>query len=83
MGENELRRADYFAHARDVYRMEVLGLDPEETEQPPIALQSGFDGLYWNLEMKTCGQFFSNPRNLLPVAKMRQKSTRSDFTVTR
>jgi hypothetical protein len=46
-GENELRRADYFAHARDAYRMEVLGLDPEETEQPPIALQSGLDGVYW------------------------------------
>jgi transposase len=46
-GENELRRADYFAHARDAYRMEVLGLDPEETEQPPMALQSGLDGVYW------------------------------------
>jgi hypothetical protein len=46
-GENELRRADYFAHARDAYRMEVLGVDPEETEQPPIALQTGLDGVYW------------------------------------
>ena len=46
-GENELRRADYFAHARDAYRMEVLGFDPEETEQPPMALQSGLDGVYW------------------------------------
>ncbi len=46
-GENELRRADYFAHARDAYRMEVLGLDPKETEQPPMALQSGLDGVYW------------------------------------
>jgi hypothetical protein len=45
--KNELRRADYFAHARDAYRMEVLGLEPEETEQPPIALQSGLDGAYW------------------------------------
>jgi hypothetical protein len=27
--------------------MEVLGLDPEETEQPPMALQSGLDGVYW------------------------------------
>jgi hypothetical protein len=46
-GKNELRRADYFAHARDAFRMEVLGLDPEETEQPPMALQSGLDGAYW------------------------------------
>jgi transposase len=46
-GKNELRRADFFAHARDAYRMEVLGLDPKETDQPPIALQSGLDGAYW------------------------------------
>ena len=47
LGKNGLRRADYFAHCRDAFRMEVLRLDPEETEQPPLALQDGLDGLYW------------------------------------
>jgi hypothetical protein len=46
-GKKGLRRADYFAHCRDAYRMEVLGLDPEVTEQPPLALQDGLDGVYW------------------------------------
>jgi transposase len=46
-GKNGLRRADFFAHCKDAYRMEVLGLDPEETEQPPLALQDGLDGVYW------------------------------------
>ncbi len=46
-GKSGLRRADYFAHCKDAFRMEVLGLDPEETEQPPKALQSGLDGVYW------------------------------------
>jgi transposase len=46
-GKNELQRADFFAHARDAYRMDVLGLGPVETEQPPMALQTGLDGLYW------------------------------------
>ena len=45
--KSTLRRADFFAHCRDAYRMEVLGLDPLETDQPPMALQSGLDGLYW------------------------------------
>ncbi len=46
-GKNGLRRADYFAHARDAYRMTILGLDPEVTEQPPLALQSDLAGVYW------------------------------------
>jgi hypothetical protein len=46
-GKNGLRRADYFAHCKDAFRMEVLGLDPDETEQPPLALQDGLDGVYW------------------------------------
>ncbi len=46
-GKNCLRRSDFFAHCKDAFRMEVLGLDPEETEQPPKALQSGLDGVYW------------------------------------
>jgi hypothetical protein len=46
-GKNEFRRTDYFAQARDAYRMGVLGLDAVETDQPPIALQSGIDGAYW------------------------------------
>jgi len=46
-GKNGLRRADYFAHCRDAYRMEVLGLPPEATEQPPLELQDGLDGVYW------------------------------------
>ena len=27
--------ADYFAHGKDAFRMEVLGLDPHYTDQPP------------------------------------------------
>jgi transposase len=46
-GKNELKRSDYFAHCRDAYAMEVLGLDPEVTDQPPLALQDGLDGVYW------------------------------------
>jgi transposase len=46
-GKNELEKSDYFAYCKDAYRMEVLGLDPEETEQPPLALQTGLDGVYW------------------------------------
>jgi hypothetical protein len=46
-GKNELQRADYFAHARDAYRMDVLGLEPEAADEPPMALQSGLDGAYW------------------------------------
>ena len=45
--KSTLRRADFFAHCRDAYCMEVLGLDPQETDQPPIALQSELDGVYW------------------------------------
>ncbi len=46
-GKNELKRSDYFAHCRDAYGMEVLGLDPEATDEPPLALQDGLDGVYW------------------------------------
>jgi transposase len=46
-GKKGLWREDYFAHARDAYRMEVLGLPPEVTEQPPLELQDGLDGVYW------------------------------------
>jgi hypothetical protein len=46
-GKNELEKSDYFAHCKDAYRMEVLGLDPEVTDQPPLALQDGLDGVYW------------------------------------
>ena len=46
-GKNELRRADFYSHAKDAFRMEVQGLDPIETEQPPMALQTGLDGVYW------------------------------------
>jgi hypothetical protein len=46
-GKNELERNDFFAHCKDAFRMEVLGLDPEFTDQPPKALQSGLDGVYW------------------------------------
>jgi transposase len=46
-GKNGLRRADFFAHCKDAFRMEVLGLDPEVTDQPPLALQDGLDGVYW------------------------------------
>ncbi len=43
-GKNELERNDFFAHCKDAYRMQVLGLDPKFTDQPPKALQSGLDG---------------------------------------
>jgi hypothetical protein len=46
-GKNELERNDFFAHCKDAFRMEVLGLDPKFTDQPPKALQSGLDGVYW------------------------------------
>jgi hypothetical protein len=46
-GKNGLWRADFFAHCKDAFRMEVLGLDPEVTDQPPLALQDGLDGVYW------------------------------------
>jgi hypothetical protein len=45
-GKNELKRSDYFAHSKDAFRMEVLGLDPEVTDQPPRALQDGLDSVY-------------------------------------
>jgi hypothetical protein len=46
-GKNELERNDFFAHCKDEFRMEVLGLDPEFTDQPLKALQSRLDGVYW------------------------------------
>ena len=46
-GKNELERNDFFAKCKDAFRMEVLGLDPKFTDQPPMALQSGLNGAYW------------------------------------
>jgi hypothetical protein len=46
-GKVEVESADYFAHCRDAYRMDILQLDPMFTDQPPRSLQTGLDGLYW------------------------------------
>ncbi len=46
-GKNELERADFFAHCKDAFRMEVLGLDPEATDKPPKQLRTGLNGAYW------------------------------------
>jgi hypothetical protein len=47
-GKNELEIwNDFFAYCKDAFRMEVLGLDPKFTDQPPKALQSRLDGVYW------------------------------------
>ena len=46
-GKVEVESADYFAHCRDAYRMDILQLDPMFTDQPSRSLQTGLDGLYW------------------------------------
>ena len=46
-GRNERIREDYYDYCKDAYRMDVLKKDPMYTDQPPLKLQHGLDGVYW------------------------------------
>jgi hypothetical protein len=56
-GKNELGRNDFCAHCKDAFRMEVLGLDPEFTDQPPKLCRADLMACIGN---KMTAQFFSD-----------------------